>query len=156
MDKNKVAFDTMNFIELALSEESKQKIIDEWKNTIKATQFYVSSKVIDEAFGVMVNKLRIDNVEAKKKIDKIKQALNMQVVGYDKTRDNKSGFELYWKYMEKFNEECDIPDARIISHYKREGMTVVYSEEESVRILAEMCGMKARKLPRDIVHQKSQ
>lgn len=156
MDGNKVAFDTMNFIELALSEQSKQKFIDEWKNTIKTTRFYVSSKVIDEAFGVMVNKLKIDNIEAKNKIAKIKQALDMQVAEYDKTIDNKSGFELYWKYREKFNEECDIPDARIISHYKREGMTVIYSEEESVRVLAEMCGMKARKLPRDIVRQKSQ
>jgi len=156
MDENKVAFDTMNFIELALSEESKQKIIDEWKSTIKTTRFFVSSKVIDETFGVMVNKLKIDNVDAKNKIAKIKQALNIQVVEYDKTRDNKSGFELYWKYREKSNEECDIPDARIIAHYKREGMTVVYSEEESVRVLAEMCGMKARKLPRDIVRQKSQ
>lgn len=156
MDGNKVAFDAMNFIELALSEESKQKIIDEWKNTIKATRFYVSSKVIDEAFGVMVNKLKIDNIEAKNKIAKIKQALHMQVVEYDKTKDNKSGFELYWKYREKFNEECDIPDARIIAHYKRQGVTVVYSEEESVRVLAEMCGMKGRKLPRDIVRQKSQ
>ncbi len=156
MDENKVAFDTMNFIELALSKESEQKIIDEWKNTIKTTRFYVSSKVIDEAFGVMVNKLKIDNVDARRKIDNIMQALNIQVVEYDKTKDNKSGFELYWRYREKFNEECDIPDARIIAHYKREGMTVVYSEEESVRVLAEMCGMKSRKLPRDIVHQKSQ
>ncbi|MEK6909995.1 MAG: hypothetical protein AABW61_02880 [Candidatus Aenigmatarchaeota archaeon] len=155
MEENKVAFDTMNFIELALSEESKQNIIDEWKNTIKNTRFHISSKVIDEAFGVMVNKLNIDHAEVKNKIAKVNQALNIQVLQYDKSKDNKAGFELYWRYREKFNEECDIPDARIVAHYKRESMTVIYSEEDSVRTLAEMCGMKGRKLPRDIVHQKS-
>ena len=156
MDESRVAFDTMDFIELALSEESKQKIINEWRNTIKSTRFYVSSKVIDEAYGVMVNKLNVDHPEAKNKISKIKEVLNIHVVDYDKSKDNKAGFELYWKYREKFNEECDIPDARIIAHYKREGMTVVYSEEESVRVLTEICGMKSRKFPRDTVHQKSQ
>ncbi len=152
----RVAFDTMNFIELVLSEDAKQRIIDEWKNTIKNTRFYVSSKVIDEAFGVIVNKLNKDHVEVKNKISKAKQSLNIQALEYDKATDNKAGFELYWKYREKFNEECDIPDARIVAHYKREGINVIYSEEESVRKLAEMCGMKGRKSPRDIVHQKSQ
>ena len=156
MEENKVAFDTMDFIELALSDESKQKIIDEWKNTTKITRFYISSKVIDEAFGVMVNKLNIDHPDAKNKIDKIKRVLKMEVTEYDKSIDNKAGFELYWKYREEFNEECDIPDARIVAHYKREGMTVIYSEEESVRVLAEMCDMKSRRFPRDKVRQKSQ
>ncbi len=155
-DENKVAFDSMDFVELALSEESRLKILQEWKSTARKTRFFVSSKVIQETYGVLVYKKNIAPGDAKDKISKVKAALCVQELQYDKRIDNKAGYELFVKYRETFNEECDMPDARIIAHYKRKGINVVYSEEHSVRELAYMVGLEGRRFPRDTARQKSQ
>lgn len=158
-EENKVSFDTMVFIDLVLTEEVRMKLLEEWKDMLKKTKFYVSSKVISEAFGVMVAKLGVDWADAKQKIKRIKETLNIQELEYDKNTDNKAGFQLFKRYREKYGDvdiSEHINDGRIIAHLKREGINVVYSHEELVRRLAELVGMEARKFILGKVHRKSQ
>lgn len=158
-EENKVSFDTMVFIDLALTEEAKIKLLDEWKASLNKTKFYVSTKVIDETFGVMTAKLKIDWADAKEKIRKVKEALSIEELRYDKTVDNKAGFQLLEKYREKYGDvdiDKHINDGRIVAHLKREGVNVIYSKEKLVRELAEMSGLEGRDFILSRSRQKSQ
>ncbi|MBI4918573.1 PIN domain-containing protein [archaeon] len=157
-DENKVSFDTMVFIDLTLTEEAKVKLLEDWQATLKKTKFYVSTKVINETFGVMTAKLKIDWADAKNKIKKVKEALSIEELGYDKTIDNKQGFLLLEKYREKYGDvdiDKHINDGRIVAHLKREGINVIYSKEELVRKLAELAGLEGRDFILSKFRQKS-
>ncbi len=149
----------MVFIDLVQTEEAKDKLLGEWRRFLKKTEFYVSSKVIDETFGVMINRLNIDPTDVRNKINKVKQTLKMQVLGFDKKLDNRPGFQLLEKYRQEFGDvdiDEHINDGRIIAHLKRKGINIVYSREELVRKLAELVGMEGRDFILSKFHQKSQ
>ena len=137
----------MVFIDLVLTEAARLELLKEWKNDLKCTKFFVSTKVIDETFGVMINRLGKDPVDVRAAIVKVKETLDMRELKYDKSVDNKQGFALFREYQWRFgyvNLDEHINDGRIIAHLQREGINVVYSREEKVRRLAQIAGMEAR------------
>ncbi|MFH0830051.1 MAG: hypothetical protein V1887_02740 [Candidatus Aenigmatarchaeota archaeon] len=137
----------MVFIDLVLTEAARLELLKQWKNDLKCTKFFVSTKVIDETYGVLINKCGKDPVDARAAIAKVKETLDMRELKYDKSVDNKQGFALFKEYQRRFgyvNLDEHINDGRIIAHLRREGINVVYSREEKVRELARIAGMEAR------------
>ena len=158
-EENRISFDSMVFIDLIRLEDAKVKLLSEWKKDGKNTEFFVSTKVINETFGVLVNRYNMDPIDVKEDIKKLKESLNIQELKYDKTIDNKQGFLLFEKYEKNYGSvdlDKHINDGRIIAHLKREGINIVYSREKIVRRLARIAGIEARNFILDKFHQKSQ
>jgi len=144
--KNKVSFDTMILINMI---ECDQSIIEILKQTVeknKRTKFFLSSKTIGEAKGVLINRHGYSEKQFEKALKRVMTGLKIIPLKYDKTIDDAGGLHLAKLYKIKFGEKCHIPDAIMISHLHREGINVVYSNEKSVRRLAEILGMEGRKL----------
>lgn len=161
-EKNKVAFDTMVMIDLIESGENIKSIFGEWRNSLEKTEFFVSSNVIKETYGVLINKKHLDPADARKRIDEIKKAFNMKEMQYNKESDNKEGIRLFREAERKFPEVAFkdpqhlVNDSRIIAHMKREGINVAYSREELFRKVAELAGLEARNFITDKYRKKAQ
>lgn len=159
-NENRVSFDTMIFIDLILTEDIKLKLLSDWKNNAKNTKFFISEKVIKETTGVLINKnfspYYGDPTAVKEAINKIIKELSIKKLNYDKKIDNKSGYQLFCEYEERYPEECHIQDARIVAHLRREQINVVYSIEKRFRRLAQIAEIEARKSIMDKFDQISQ
>lgn len=161
-EKNKVAFDTMVMIDLIESGKNIELIFGEWRNFLEKTEFFVSSNVIKETYGVLINKKHLDPADARKRIDEIKKTFNMKEMQYNKDIDNKEGIMLFREAERKFTEVAFkdpqhlVNDSRIIAHMKREGINVVYSREELFRKVAEIAGLEARNFITDKYRKKAQ
>lgn len=161
-EKNKVSFDTMIMIDMAESDENVKAIFSDWQSSLEKTEFFVSSGVIKETFGVLVGKKHFDVADAREKINEIKKTFKMKEMQYNKDIDNKEGIKLFREAEKRYPEVAFkdpqhlVNDSRIIAHMKREGMNVVYSREEMFRKVVELAGMEARNFIRDISRKKSQ
>lgn len=159
---NKVAFDTMVMIDLIESGENVRLIFEEWRNSLKKTEFFVSSNVIKETYGVLINKKHIDPADAKERINEIKKTFNMKEMQYDKEVDNKEGIRLFREAEKRYPEVAFkdpqhlVNDSRIVAHMKRDGINLVYSREELFRKVAEIAGLEARNFITDKYRKKAQ
>lgn len=160
-ENNKVSFDTMIMVDMVESEENVKAIFSEWQGSLEKTEFFVSSNVIKETYGVLIGKKHLDPADAREKINEIKKIFRMKEIQYNKELDNKEGIRLFREAEEKYPEiafkdtQHLVNDSRIIAHLKREGVNVIYSREEMFRNVAVIAGIEARNFIKGIPRKKS-